>query len=451
MRTNFLLLMMAAGLVVACEQQQDLGNNGGSSGTGPGADAGVSGGGNGGEPNAEAGLGGSGGVGPDAGVSGGGSGGSAGGPDAGVSGGGSGGIGGTSGGGGTGPDAGTAGGGGTGPDAGTAGVGGSGGGPAIVCMGEQVRGIAVDDTFLYCTRSDGVVAMGKTGSLLDPNTPSVNYVVIEAQAMGVALDSANVYLSRHQVLYGPTYYGVINASPKANAGMWSFKEMYVGNYENPYDPHPFHSACGIVADADALYWSSDHGIIKGAKSIPDGGAPYSNDYTVLAQEFLCSSTWESPNAIAQDDASVYWVQDTKVMKVLKAGGASAQVASASSPLVSLHVFGGQVFYTEAGAGASDGNVWRAPVNGGSATLVASGQARPYGIAADGVYVYWTNNGSCGAEDGALMRSAVAGGAAEVVQPGQKCPKALVIDQTSVFWAANSPAQPQYDFVYRIAK
>ena len=53
------------------------------------------------------------------------------------------------------------------------------------------------------------------------------------------------------------------------------------------------------------------------------------------------------------------------------------------------------------ANLGGGSIARAPVTGGSVTLVAQGQAIPFAIAIDANNIYWTNNGN-GANQGSVM-------------------------------------------------
>ena len=61
-------------------------------------------------------------------------------------------------------------------------------------------------------------------------------------------------------------------------------------------------------------------------------------------------------------------------------------------------------------------------------VVATGQGKPWDVAVDDGYVYWTNEGS-----NSVMRAPKAGGAPIAIELGQYEPHRLIVDPTSMFW------------------
>lgn len=61
-------------------------------------------------------------------------------------------------------------------------------------------------------------------------------------------------------------------------------------------------------------------------------------------------------------------------------------------------------------------------------IFASSQAKPWGVAVDDAYVYWTNEG-----DNTVMRAAKAGGAPMVIATGQYEPHHILVDSANVIW------------------
>lgn len=61
-------------------------------------------------------------------------------------------------------------------------------------------------------------------------------------------------------------------------------------------------------------------------------------------------------------------------------------------------------------------------------IFASSQAKPWGVAVDEAYVYWTNEG-----DNTVMRAAKVGGAPMVVATGQYEPHRIMVDSANVIW------------------
>jgi DNA-binding beta-propeller fold protein YncE len=70
---------------------------------------------------------------------------------------------------------------------------------------------------------------------------------------------------------------------------------------------------------------------------------------------------------------------------------------------------------------------KAPLAGGAATILASSQDHPYGIAPDGTSVYWANQG------GEVMKVPLAGGTPTTLAAGQSTPMGVAVDATSVYW------------------
>ncbi len=62
------------------------------------------------------------------------------------------------------------------------------------------------------------------------------------------------------------------------------------------------------------------------------------------------------------------------------------------------------------------------------TTLASETAQAYGIAVDGVAVYWTDRNS-----GAVRKVALDGGAPVTLAAAQNAPVGIAVDSTSVYW------------------
>ena len=92
---------------------------------------------------------------------------------------------------------------------------------------------------------------------------------------------------------------------------------------------------------------------------------------------------------------------------------------------------------EASAPAVDAAAPDASEDAPGSNVFASTLARPSGVAVDGQYVYWTNEG-----DGTVMRKAHAGGTITVIARGQAEPRQILVDDTSIIWHnANVTGRP----------
>jgi len=85
------------------------------------------------------------------------------------------------------------------------------------------------------------------------------------------------------------------------------------------------------------------------------------------------------------------------------------------------------------AGANDARADGSVVAEGSVPIgvvqvVATGQAKPWGVAVDDGYVYWTNEG-----DNTVVRQPKAGGTALVIARDQYEPHRLIVDPTNIIW------------------
>ena len=152
-----------------------------------------------------------------------------------------------------------------------------------------------------------------------------------------------------------------------------------------------YGAWAIAADASGVYWTNYTGVGT-INHAPLGGG----SVTTLAVQQV------APSAIALDQANVYWangVNPGAIMKVSKLGG----------PAIRL-------------AGYGDGGVTN---------------VEAYGIAVDGVNVWWTQGscprGDCNTHPGQIVRIPVGGGIATKVYHAQDWPLAITLDANAVYW------------------
>ena len=83
---------------------------------------------------------------------------------------------------------------------------------------------------------------------------------------------------------------------------------------------------------------------------------------------------------------------------------------------------------DASMAASDAPSDAPPTTIGTPEVFATGQAKPWGVAIDDAYVYWTNEG-----DDSVMRAPKSGGAPKVIADNQAEPHRVLVDGTNVIW------------------
>ena len=89
------------------------------------------------------------------------------------------------------------------------------------------------------------------------------------------------------------------------------------------------------------------------------------------------------------------------------------------------------------AAGSEGSVVGDAAKAYGGDVVATMQAKPWGVAVDDAFVYWTNEG-----DGTVMRMAKAGGAPVAIARNQLEPRQIVVDPSNVIWSnSNASNRP----------
>lgn len=146
----------------------------------------------------------------------------------------------------------------------------------------------------------------------------------------------------------------------------------------------------------------------------------------------------SPKALVLDSMNAYWATNlgtgsTRIMKKpLGDQLTTPPITLATTRNVGdLATDATHVYWTEPEDSTTKGSVWKAPIAGGEAVILASKLDLPSEIAVHGKYVTWINN--LGAE---VMRLPVAGGASPLLLASNLWLAAgLELDATNVYWSA----------------
>lgn len=185
-------------------------------------------------------------------------------------------------------------------------------------------------------------------------------------------------------------------------------------------PHP----TSLAYDGTNIYWT-DAG---SSPSSFDGSVwtGFANDLgggTALASGLL------QPDRIAAVlGVAVFSTLGGSISRVSKTGGAPFTLASSTS-VRGLAVDTTFAYWTD---GGTPGTVAKIPIAGGSATVIASGQAKPAAVAVDTLYVYWINQG-VSLVSGAIMKAPVGGGEPTALALEQNEADSLVLYGAHVYW------------------
>jgi sugar lactone lactonase YvrE len=141
-----------------------------------------------------------------------------------------------------------------------------------------------------------------------------------------------------------------------------------------------------------------------------------------------------------DATSVYWTglavpAEGIVMKVPLNGGTATVLASAQAKPYTIAVDAASVYW----ANYNDGTIMKVPIGGGAIVKLVSGQPvapGSTGIAVDATSVYWTTGSG-----GSVMKVPLAGGVPTTLASGQATPDGIAVDATSVYWVNSGVLDP----------
>jgi hypothetical protein len=159
------------------------------------------------------------------------------------------------------------------------------------------------------------------------------------------------------------------------------------------------SWAGAVVVAGTLYWPDQPNTAGHLLSVSTGGGNVTTLATLASGEY--------GQALATDTTSIYFTTYTSsgqgsVAKVPLGGGASTMLATGFARPYGIAVDAGFVYFTS----EQGGTVQKVPTTGGAPAVLASGLLSPARLVADASALYWVNKGSGSASpDGSVMKLA----------------------------------------------
>jgi CUB/sushi domain-containing protein len=258
-------------------------------------------------------------------------------------------------------------------------------------------GIAVDATTVYWNTFGGTTMKAPIGG--GAATPISTG---QTSPWGIAVDGSSIFWT------DATY---VKKAPIGGGSVTTFASGY-------------NNAAWVFSNGTSVFWNntgtspsfSDSMLMKS----PVGGG----SATPLASGAVIGS-------FAVESSYVYYIQRTpgvagsgKIMKVAVAGGTSTPLASSQPGPYAIATDGSSVYWTN----AEDHTLAKTSTSGGAVTPLAT-SVLEWGVATDGSYVYYATSTS----PNAMMKVPVNGGSSTLLASGQSSPVFIKVDSTSLYW------------------
>jgi hypothetical protein len=229
-------------------------------------------------------------------------------------------------------------------------------------------------------------------------------------------DANNVYWAESPIPMGAGNTTLIMSEPLAGGTPTTLTTTTAAVFDN------------IAVGSSGVYWTNDQapgtlfgvGLSGGtAQTLASGGGIDSQSCGIAVQGANIYSMGTSSTPVA-----------TFLLSVPVSGGAPTKLWTSPVPngLLCVAVDAASVYWTD-GAG---GTVNSLPFAGGTPTVIASGQSGPADLVVDGTSVYWLDT------NGSVMKAPIGGGPAVTLATGQgvsagTMASAIAVDATSVYW------------------
>jgi hypothetical protein len=304
-----------------------------------------------------------------------------------------------------------------------------GGAPVTIAAGEQQpESLALDDVHVYWQNSGGTVldcplsgCPNNLPTLLAFNGEGENYYGLQAIAAGAS------------TAFFITSSASIDSCASGGCGL-APATYFADPDSEQFDGGFFFDGGGgsvnnVVNDSSNLYFTDSNSIYS---------CPIES--TCPAAKNLITTDVGGIGVLAVSATEVFYVDESgnlnqRIRAVPIAGGAARVVCKSSNFLYgvnSLVVAGGYVYFTTSNDSSSIYQCLAA--GGGTPTTFAIDEA-PYGLATDGVSLYWTNNSSQGLIGTCPIGASCIG--SRTIASGQKYPQAIAVNSTAVYWTTET--------------
>ena len=244
------------------------------------------------------------------------------------------------------------------------------------------RAVAVDLTNVYWTNVSGssVQYRPKVGG-----GPIISLATGQPSPYWLVLVGTNLYWTTVQSISGKSYGSILSVSVGGGtvSTVVSLQQGLGG------------SAVPFTADAQYVYWLGQPG----------------------SQQFLSKTTVDGTS--------------TQSIGTIPFGSSAFGMTSSGATL----------WWTIVYSSSGNGEVWKVPSSGGTATIEASGQQLPSGIVYYGGKLLWVTGATSGGawNDGAIMKLDTATGTPSVLVSGEHNPRQITTDGVRVFWSTENPS------------
>ncbi len=140
----------------------------------------------------------------------------------------------------------------------------------------------------------------------------------------------------------------------------------------------------------------------------------------------------NPTDIASDSKYIYWIEDSEegtIKRTPLGGGEAITLAEDLNSPRSLIIYENYLYWCDKDDG--DGMIRRVSVDGGAVSDIYATRITPWGIATDGLYVFFTE--AYDSPSGRVLKVSVNGGSAITLVDGLGAPFSVALDGTYVYW------------------